>query len=141
VSKDFKSIQWLPSKKKDSEFSAFGSGTPFACCAWAFFTSRPPCSGAAVNFDNVMQVLLGTESPALAKLNVNSKVAAEFISRSSSMAVRPGQYFLSGFLMKKGGSKGGRRNWTKVLPCVLPVVAAPGFVEVEPVFASSGGTS
>lgn len=85
---------------------------PRVCALLDPFSLHRP---AAVNFDNVMQVLLGTESPALGKLNVHSKVASEFISRSSSMAVRPGQYFLSGFLMKKGGSKGGRRNWTKVV--------------------------
>ncbi len=67
-----------------------------------------------MNFDNVLQVVLGTESPALAKLKANSKVTSEFFSRPSSSASVPGTVFHSGFLFKKGGSKGGRRNWTRV---------------------------
>ena len=62
----------------------------------------------------MLQVVLGTESPALAKLKANSKVTSEFFSRPSSSASVPGTVFHSGFLFKKGGSKGGRRNWTRV---------------------------
>ena len=78
--------------------------------------SGPLALFLAVNFDNVAQVVIGSESAALAKLKANSKVASEFFSRSTQLSGQPGQYFLSGFLQKKGGSKGGRRNWTKV-PC------------------------
>lgn len=112
VSKDYKSLLWLPSKKKDSEFGTLPVLLPFFWVKCAY--TCPLVFSPAVNFDNVEQVVIGTESPALAKLNTTSKVLAEFYSRSPSTMTSSSAYSLSGFLQKKGGSKGGRRNWTQV---------------------------
>jgi hypothetical protein len=69
----------------------------------------------AVDLENVSQVVSGVESdPSFSKFKVDSKIATSFFRRGSSTAPAASTYNMAGFLHKKGGSKGGRRNWTYV---------------------------
>lgn len=69
-----------------------------------------------MHFDEVEQVVLGRDSPTLAKFKGTGKLAGSFF-KSGPEPGAPTAYNIAGFLMKKGGTKGGlmsRRNWTKV---------------------------
>ena len=101
-------------------------------------TRRTPCSPpVTVDLENVSQVVSGTESdPSFSKFRVDSKVATSFFRRGSATAAAAATYNMAGFLHKKGGSKGGRRNWTYVrfwfcLPVHAARVGCVGGVRVE----------
>ncbi len=87
-----------------------------------------------------MQVVTGVEDPCFSKFKVDGAMAASFFRRNSDARadLSTSSYNMSGFLWKKGGSKGGRRNWTSVraatrggwgawvcLLCAMPCRAVP----------------